>query len=321
MLDSSGSSDSLPSLASIRAFEAAARHGGFARAAAELDTSPASVSYHVRQLERQLGMTLFERHAQRVTLTDAGAAIAPEVTRFFASLRATFVSAVDAFQSRLSLTALPTFGTSWLAPRLGGFRALHEDLTIEVDLSEKAEPLGAGRFDAAVRNGHGRWPGLRAAPLFPSVFMPLCAPGLKDAAKTIADPSKRPGAPLLGRPDWWARWYEALGFANADLSGRFGTTFKAEYLDAAAAVAGQGITIGSPILFGEDLRAGRLVPAHTLVASDGRAFWFVYPAAHGESRKIAAFRGWLCAEAEKERERSAAFIARSGAGDKTGARG
>jgi len=286
----------LPPLSSIRAFEAAARLGSFAKAARELGASAAAVSYHVAQLERQIGLPLFRRHAQKVTLTEQGAAIASEATTLFSSLRATFASAADAFEQRLSLTTLPTFGASWLTPKLGRFRALRPDVAVELDLSEAAQELGT-RFDAAIRNGHGRWPGLRAVKLFPSVFMPLCAPALKDAARGIGDPRRRIEAPLLGRPDWWALWYEALG-AGADLSGRFGVTLQTEFLDAQAAMAGQGVTIGSPILFADEIAAGRLVPAHDFVASDGRAFWFAYPATRAERGKIAAFRDGGCAEAE-----------------------
>src|SRR5215470_988214 len=140
--------EKLPSLPSIHAFEAAARHGSFAKAAAELGTSAASVSYHVRQLERQVGVPLFARHAQKVTLTEQGAAVAPELTALFASMRATFANAVDAYESRLSLTALPTFGAAWLTPRLGRFRKTHKDIAIELELSEDPHEIGAGRFDA-----------------------------------------------------------------------------------------------------------------------------------------------------------------------------
>ncbi|MGH6950456.1 MAG: LysR substrate-binding domain-containing protein [Vitreimonas sp.] len=289
----------LPSLSSIRAFEAAARLGSFAKAAAELGTSAASVSYHVAQLERQVGVPLFRRHAQSVTLTEQGAAIAPEVTAAFASLRTTFASAADACERRLALTTLPTFGTSWLTPKLGRFCGAQRAVTVELDLSDQAQELGGGRFDAAIRNGHGKWPGLRAVKLLPSVFMPLCAPGLIEAARRIADPRRRIDAPLLGRPDWWALWYQAIGERNVDLAERFGATLPAEHLDAAAAMAGQGVTIGSPILFADDIEAGRLTPAHDLVASDGRAFWFAFPAARASSRKISAFRDWICAEAER----------------------
>src|SRR5262249_27225131 len=155
----------------------------FAKAAAELGTTSASVSYHVRQLERQIGLPLFERHARGVTLTAHGASIAPEISALFASLRATFASAIDAFESRLVLSALPTFGSSWLTPKLGRFRACAPDVTVELNLSEITQELSVGRYDAAIRNGHGKWPGLRAMKLFPSVFMPLCSPSLKDAAK------------------------------------------------------------------------------------------------------------------------------------------
>lgn len=289
----------MPSLQSARAFEAAARLGSFAKAASELGTSAASVSYHVSQLERQTGVPLFRRHAQKVTLTDQGAAIAPEVTALFASLRAIFANASDTFERRLSLTALPTFGASWLTPKLGRFRALQPEMAVELELSEAAQELGAGRFDAAIRNGHGRWPGLRAVKLFDSVFMPLCSPALKDAVRAIADPARGIEAPMLGRPDWWALWYAGLGVRNVDLSGRFATAFSAEHLDAAAAIAGHGVTIGSPILFRDDIAAGRLVPAHEFVARDGRAFWFACPTVRAGTPKITVFREWLCAEAAR----------------------
>src|SRR5687768_6153397 len=150
-----------PSLASIRAFEAAARHGSFAKAAQELDTTAASVSYHVRRLEEQIGARLFLRYAQRVELTGPGELVAREAMNAFAALRASFIKAAEADEARLSLTTLPTLGTSWLTPRLGKFRAKHPHIAIELDLSADAQDLTSGLFDAAIRNGHGRWPGLR----------------------------------------------------------------------------------------------------------------------------------------------------------------
>ncbi|MGH8495379.1 MAG: LysR substrate-binding domain-containing protein [Gammaproteobacteria bacterium] len=287
-----------PSLVSIRAFEAAARLGGFAKAAEELDTTAASVSYHVRRLEQQLGVRLFLRHAQRVELTDAGRTVAREATAAFEGLRASFIRAADLDAARLTLTTLPSFGTSWLTPRLGAFRARHPEIVVELELSPEPQDLAGGHFDAAVRNGDGHWPGLRTVELFPSVFMPLCAPALLDAARVaLADPGVRPDVPLLGRPDWWALWHRARGSAQTPPPGSFGTTFSAEYLDIAAAVAGHGIAIGSPILFRAELDARRLVPVHDFAASDGRRFWFVCPVARHGSRKIVHFREWLCDEA------------------------
>ncbi len=303
--------DKLPPLPSIRAFEAAARLESFARAAQELGTTAASVSYHVRQLEQQTGLHLFVRHPHKVVLTAAGAAIAGEATAAFAALRASFVKAQDQDEARLSLTTLPTLGTSWLTPRLGLFRARHPDIAIELELSAEPQALGDGRFDAAIRHGLGEWRGLRSVRLFPILFMPLCAPELKAAAVGLENLQKSLDAPLLGRPDWWALWYRALGVAPGPPPDRFGTSLAAEHMDIAAAIAGHGIAIGSPILFCDEIAAGRLVPAHDLVAGDGRAFWFVYPVARLQSQKIARFRDWLVEAAAAEVAQSRSLVDRA----------
>jgi LysR family glycine cleavage system transcriptional activator len=299
----------LPSLVSIRAFEAAARQGSFAPAAEELDTTAATVSYHVQRLEQQAGMRLFLRHAQRVELTPAGSTVSREVSRAFEILHASFARAADTDAARLTLTALPSFGTSWLTPRLGAFRARHPHVMLELDLSAEARDLAGGRFDAAIRNGYGDWPGLRAVRLFPSLFVPLCAPALLDAARRLSDPRSL-DVPLLGRPDWWALWYRSLGIARPPPPESFGTTLSAEYLDVAAAVAGHGIAIGSPILFRAELDAGRLVPAHGHVAGDGRNFWFACAMTRTEVPKIAIFRDWLCAEADSALHAARPFLRR-----------
>jgi LysR family glycine cleavage system transcriptional activator len=217
-----------PSLASIRAFEAAARLGSFAKAAQELDTTAASVSYHVRQLEKQIGVVLFRRHPQKVELTEPGQLIATEAMNAFAALRASFAMAADLDQTRLSITTLPTIGTSWLTPRLGRFRARHPEIQFELELSAEAHDLTAGRFDAAIRNGHGRWPGLRTVKLFPSIITPLCTPALKHAAAGLADPRRAADVPLLGRADWWQLWYRALGVTDAPALKNIGTNLSAE---------------------------------------------------------------------------------------------
>jgi LysR family glycine cleavage system transcriptional activator len=301
----------LPPLASIRAFEAAARLGNFASAGRELNMSAASISYHVRQLEKQLDLVLFVRHPQRVALTDEGAVIAEEATGAFATLRASFARAAALNESRLAITALPTMGTSWLTPRLGRFRAAHPEVSVTLDLSAEPQLLGPGGFDSAIRNGHGQWPGLHTIYLFPSIFTPLCRPSLKHALATIAHPATMPDVPLLGRPDWWEIWYRALGTASELDAGRFGTTFAAEHLDVAAALAGHGVAMASPILFRAEIEAGRLVPAHDLVASDGRSFWLAYPKPRREGAKLSLFRDWLTSEAADARTRSKADIERA----------
>lgn len=229
----------------------------------------------------------------------------------FAALRASFIRAANLDQSHLSITTLPTIGTSWLTPRLGRFRARHPDIQFELELSADAQDLTAGRFDAAIRNGHGRWPGLRATKLFPSIFMPLCIPALKKAAAKLGDPRHPLKVPLLGRTDWWVSWYRLLGCEEVPALESIGANLSAEYLDITQALAGHGIAIGSPILFKNEIDAGRLVPAHDLVATDGRAFWFTVPVVREDSRKIAQFRDWISEEAAAAQNAAAEFIRRA----------
>jgi len=300
-----------PSLASIRAFEAAARLRSFSKAAQELDTSAASVSYHVRRLEQQIGAALFVRHPNQVVLTEAGEIVAQEAMNAFAALRASFVKAVRVEEAKLSLTTLPTLGTSWLTPKLGRFRSKHPEIAIGLDVSAVPEDLTDGRFDTAIRNGHGRWPGLQTTRLLPSIFMPLCSPALLEAARGIDAPSRGLDAPLLGRPDWWTLWYRARGLDGHLAHLSFGTQLAHEHLDIAAAMAGHGVAIGSPILFKNEIASGRLAIAHDFVASDGRSFWLAYPVSRQKLTKIARFREWLCDEASSDCEEARSFIRRA----------
>ncbi|TGQ58878.1 LysR family transcriptional regulator, partial [Mesorhizobium sp. M1C.F.Ca.ET.212.01.1.1] len=122
-----------------------------------------------------------------------------------------------------------TLGTSWLTPRLGSFRARHRSIVLELDLSAEPQDLAAGRFDAAIRNGQGAWPGLQATPLFPSIFTPLCAPALLPAAAGLG--RRALDVPLLGRRDWWALWFSAQGAVPPPAEESFVSPFAVEHLD------------------------------------------------------------------------------------------
>jgi LysR family glycine cleavage system transcriptional activator len=137
--------------------------------------------------------------------------------------------------------------------------------------------------------------------------MPLCAPGLVGAAARLTGPLAALEVPLLGRPDWWALWFRAIGRPDPPPEA-FGIRLSEEHLDATAAIAGHGVTIGSPILLRDELDAGRLVPAHPVVAGDGRSFWLAWPLARQHSAKIAAFRRWLCDQADQARESAGTWI-------------
>lgn len=292
--------ESLPPLTAVRAFEAAARLGSFSRAASELGMTAAAVSYQIKQLERRLGVTLFIRHARQVELTPQGALIGPILSETFATMRSVFAHAVESADQTLSLTTLPTVGAAWLAPKLGRFHTDHPAIRITLDLSVAPTDFGTGQFDAAVRSGGGVWPGLRADDLVPNLYMPVCSPALREAARRLDTPGPPLGFALLGRPNWWATWFAAAGWPGLDLTGRFGTDFGAEHMCVTAAIAGHGVALASPIFFAGELASGALVPAHDLVVADGRRYWFTWPGVRAGSAKVQAFRAWIRDEAARD---------------------
>lgn len=268
----------------------------------------AAVSYQIKQLEARLGTTLFLRHPRRVELTEGGEVIAPLVSKAFATLRQAFAHAADRSEAELSITTLPTVGGAWLAPKLGRFRDVHSRIEVKLDLSVTAADFATTGFDAAIRSGRGDWPGLRSYHLLPNVFAPVCSPSLIDVARVLERPAEPFGFQLLGRPSWWAKWYAALGMPDVDLGGRFGTRFDVEQLDVSAAVAGHGVAMVSPIFFRRELEAGSLVLAHDLVVSDGRAYWFTFPATRTGAAKLRAFKDWIVAEASEDLMAASAMI-------------
>lgn len=300
----------LPPLAAIRAFEAAARLGSFSRAAEELGMTPAAVSYQIRQLERRLGFAIFVRQPRSVTLTTRGAALSPVVSDAFGMLRSAFTHAVQRSEVELSITTLPTVGSSWLAPRLGTFQARHPDIAVRMDLSVPTVDFSAADFDVAIRSGLGEWPGLRSHRLAPNLFTPLCSPALLEGARALDDPGRPFPFPLLGRPGWWSRWFGALGHPGLDLTGRFGPDFGTEHASVASAIAGHGVAIASPIFFRSALESGALVPAHDLVVADQRAYWLTYPAVLVNSPKVQAFRTWIVEAAADDLAFARSFIDR-----------
>lgn len=288
----------LAPLGSIRAFEAAARHLSFTKAAAELGMTQAAVSWQIRTLENHLGQKLFLRQARRLSLTAVGAALAPGVADAFLRLQAAFAAAtLEATASAvLSISAVPTFANNWLVPRLGRFQLAHPGVAVRLDAGDAD---GAGDFDrrgadVAIRIGSGSWPGLAAHRLMPVTMTPLCRPDLLAGVTTPADLMT---LPLLQPYELWRPWLAAVGVPAPAVRPTIAATFPRQHMAGRAAIAGQGVALLNPEFFDIPLRDGRLVqPFATVWRDPARDYWLVYPQALAAAPKIAAFRDWLIAE-------------------------
>ena len=291
--------DLLPSISALLAFESAARHLSFSRAATELHLTQGAISRQVRELETRLGLSLFERINQRVFLTDAGEAYRLEVTRILASLSAaterTMASAGGV--EVLNLAVLPTFAARWLVPRLPKFLADHPQATVNFAVRNEPFTFGDTPLDAAIHFGEPTWPGAVCDFLCIEEVYPVAAPTMRDRFG-LQDSAAIAQAPLLhqsSRPTAWTDWFEAEGLPTT--GAYHGSRFDQFSMIAEAAVVGLGVALMPRFMIEAELASGRLVLLTERPLDAGKAYWFVYPEARVRSRLVRSFGDWLKTEA------------------------
>lgn len=280
-------------LNALRAFEAAARHLNFTRAAQELCVSQGAVSQQVAQLEALLGTALFRRLPRGLMLTDEGRALLPVMGGALDRIGA-LLGRIEGGRPRevLNLGVVGTFAGGWLLDRLADFsRACpHVDLRLMTN-NNRVDLAGEG-LDLAIRFGDGAWHGTHADPILRAPLAPLCTPAI---AARLPDPAALARETLLRsyRADEWPRWFAAAGAACPPLRGPL---FDSSILMVQAAMRGLGVALAPPALFDADLRAGRLVrPFATGV--DLGCYWLTRLMSRPDSPAMADFRAWLMATA------------------------
>jgi LysR family glycine cleavage system transcriptional activator len=293
----------LPPLNALRAFEAAARHLNFSRAADELSVTPGAVSQQIQNLEDYVGAALFRRTPKGLLLTDAAQTALPALREAFdrlAEAASMLTAAVDG--RRLTLTAAPSFAAKWLVPRLGRFEVAHPQVDVWLSAGMEVVDFNAGEVDLAIRYGAGRYPGLEVTRLLSETVIAVASPELL-AAHPIHGPADLKNHMLLhdGSPDAddscpdWAMWLAARGVR--DIDGTRGPRFNQSSLVIEAAVGGRGVALAKRTLAQADLDAGRLIaPLQDATVVDF-AYYLVHPKAKGRLPQVKAFSAWIIAEA------------------------
>jgi LysR family transcriptional regulator, glycine cleavage system transcriptional activator len=287
----------LPSLNGLRAFEAAARHLSFTKAAAELNVTQTAVSHQIRRLEAQLGLQLFTRRNRALALTAAALDYLPPVRAAFDDLRgATERLLRPQREGVLTVSVLPTLAAKWLVPRLAAFQEAHPGIEVRISTATRVVDFRREEIDVAIRYGGGRWPGLRAVWLMGEDIFPVCSPALLAGERPLREPADLAGQTLLHvnlYADEWLHWLTAAGLPPS-LAQR-GLTFDLNLMALQAALDGLGIALGRSAFVDADLAAGRLVAPFDVVVPAKAAFYVVAPEATADSPKIALFRDWLVA--------------------------
>lgn len=313
----------LPPLSSLRAFEAAARHQSFRKAAEELHVTPAAISHQLKGLEDYLGVQLFRRGNRRVELTPAAQIAAQQ-------LHAGFKAIVDAVEqlrqgdrsNLLTVSAAPSFAGKWLMPRLHRFVSQHPEIDVRLSarmrsirpetrgspIRREVNDISLDECDVAIRFGNGNFPDLDARLLLALDVAPMLSPRLAHAGPPLTVPADLKHYALLhddtayfasGRLNWDC-WLQAVGVTEVDTSR--GVHFSHANLAIDAAIDGLGVVLSLPALAAGDLAAGRLLlPFAQKIAADYAYYILCEPGAMGRPA-IQAFVDWLLDEAQRPLE-------------------
>ena len=288
----------LPPLNALKAFEAAARHESFTRAAEELCVTQGAVSHQVKALERELAIKLFNRERQRLVITEAGRDYLAVVRDAFDRIAAGTERLLQRQSAGvLTVSTSPDFAAKWLVHRLGNFAEAHAGIDLRVSATLHHVDFAREEVDLAVRHGDGNWPGLDAVRLGAERLFAVCSPKLLSGRRRLgggADILKYPLIHLDSRSDW-EKWLRGVGIDDAGVT--HGPVLNRASMVIDAAINGQGIALARTTLAAWDLINGRLVMAFPESLPVSKTYWIVCPKATATLPKIATFRDWLLTEA------------------------
>ena len=283
--------DRLPSLSAMRVFEVAARHPNFSAAAAELHVTPGAVSRQITTLESRLGVQLFVRAARRTALTAAGTQLAERLRVAFGLLRDAVRGIEQSGTQRVIVTALPSFASRWLLPRLPAFARREPGIDIDLRPSREVVALERGGYDLAIRYGRGRWPGADGCRLLGEQLFPVCAPALARAHRP-RDLDDLLAMPLIHDSDFpWSILLDAYGVAAPKRLP--GIRVDDSSIALQAAERGQGVLLARSVLVADALAERRLQRVLRVRVPSDYAYYLAWPRQRVLSPAANAFRRWL----------------------------
>jgi LysR family glycine cleavage system transcriptional activator len=283
-----------PNFSALRAFEAAARHENFSRAADELHLTHGAISHQVRALEQELGRPLFVRHGRQVKVTSDALQFAQALARAFEDITtAADAMRVDARVQRLTVTSIPSFAARWLAPRLGRFIELHPDVEVVLQSSGQLQDLAREGIDVGIRFGRGHYPGMEVERLMGDVYYPVASPRYRDGDLPTS-PQQLPHHALLRSVEPWTPWLRAAGVAMAEPAG--GVMFDDLSMLIRSAADGDGVGLVRHVMALQEIGAGKLVRLFDIAVPSPDEYYFVAPPGAAARKPVVAFRAWLRSE-------------------------
>ncbi|MCX4160137.1 MULTISPECIES: LysR substrate-binding domain-containing protein [Paraburkholderia] len=288
----------IPSNSALMAFEAAARHGSFARAAEELALTEGAISRQIGRLEAFLNVTLFERVGNRVRLAPNGTRYAVQVRETLDRLErdSLYLMGQPIEGASIDIAAIPTFATRWFIPRLKRFQDKHPNITVHI--AERMEPflLAGSGFDAAIHFEHPAWAGMHLHHLLEEVLVPVCSPALLAGTNANVSLDDLPRLHRRQNPDAWQLYAQEVGIELTNSA--VGARYDLHSMLIEAALSGLGVALVPRLYVEAELEEGRLVAPWP----DGKAitknFCLVLPEPIELSEApVQAFARWILEEA------------------------
>lgn len=283
----------LPPLNALKAFDSAARHLSFTKAAEELFVTQAAVSHQIKILEDFLGTELFLRKNRTLELTEAGKTYFFDINNILKKLmEATDKLTKNKAEKVLSINIPQTFGMQWLVPRLSEFNQRYPDIDVRINGVDHDEGLLTREVDIAVYYGKGDWQGLTVERLKESRLLVLVAPSLLSKLPIHQPDDLRQHTLLhVHNRDNWQRALKALEIEGIDL--QHNPVFSHTFMALQAAIHGQGIVLANELLAQKEIKQGNLQEVLNLQLKDPKAFYVVYHPDRENDEKIKAFHDWL----------------------------
>ena len=279
-----------PSLRSVAAFEAAARHESFTKAARELNLTTGAISHAIKALETRLDRPLFDRAARKVSLTAEGRALAARVRLSLALLGDAFDVAPWLSRDRLVVSVLPSIAEKLLLPALGKFRERRPDLMIELRCSPVLADVD-GEVDVAIRFGPGGWSGVQSRHLANETLFPVASPSYLRGTLPLSAASLS-SLQLIQHPESsWRLWLDAAEMKFEDLPSWLWIDDSALVIEAAA--AGHGVALARARLVQKDVSEGRLIRLLDREVAAEYSYWAVWSGSSHKRKAIDAFVDWV----------------------------
>ncbi|RZF26707.1 LysR family transcriptional regulator [Paraburkholderia sp. UYCP14C] len=294
----------IPSTLALSAFEAAARHQSFTKAADELAVTQSAICRQIASLEDFLCLKLFRRDRRGVALTEAGLAYSRKVAARLDDVERDTVELMGrgGGGAALEVAVVPTFATKWLLPRMPKFMTAHPDITINLTTRTRPFLFGDTEFDAALYAGLASWPGTASRFLMRESLIAVCSPELIAPRRKLkaADWGRYRLLQQSTRPYAWREWFASRGMqVEGDMSG---PRFELFSMHAEAAIQGIGVALIPRLLIEDELKRRVLIPVAEHDYLSDRSYYLIYPEQKSDSAPLGVFRDWIEEQARIYRE-------------------